>query len=553
MGAVWTLAIGTALGLGAYRAVRFGWRQPSGLPRVLATTLIAWAWLTIGIEVLGGAGFLARGTLLAWAVLGLAIGFVSRGPGALPNEPKPAREPWSWAEIVTGAIVLWPSSLLGASSLLRPVKVVSDGPIYHLYFAARWWKAGSLEAIPAPFGENAATYFPAVGDLWFTALMTAWDGDRLAKVGQVPFGIVAGLTVVALAMRLGARRGASIIAASWFLTASLLFLFTFEPNVDTIFAAAYLLSTYFLVRHDLGDDGGPSLMLGALACGCALGTKAPAVVFVPPLLAWGVVSALRKGVGWPDKLRRVGMIVGLPWLVAGFWFVRNAWWTGNPLYPLHLKAFGHVWLRGWYGPEVMWRSQYYLPVSDWRSFLDILASVLDPRLLPVWVLALAGLWRVGKRSETDRYVGFVAALAVANVALYWLLVPYRTQQRFMIQAVGLAAVPLARLFDRGTLARWLGVMLLAVHVFTSQSWPFSAGEPPWDLSPQIPNTVAGLVRWPTLESFRGGLLRTLLVLTASVGVGLASFGAVWAWAAHGERAHAEMMSRRDGHGVSERP
>ena len=45
-------------------------------------------------------------------------------------------------------------------SLLLAVKVVSDGPIYHLYFAARWWKAGRLILVAAPFGENAATYFP---------------------------------------------------------------------------------------------------------------------------------------------------------------------------------------------------------------------------------------------------------------------------------------------------------------------------------------------------------------------------------------------------------
>ena len=72
-------------------------------------------------------------------------------------------------------------------SLLLAVKVVSDGPIYHLYFAARWWKAGRLFLVAAPFGENAATYFPANGDLWFTWLMASWGGDRLAKVGQAPF------------------------------------------------------------------------------------------------------------------------------------------------------------------------------------------------------------------------------------------------------------------------------------------------------------------------------------------------------------------------------
>ena len=96
---------------------------------------------------------------------------------------------------------------VGAESLLWPVKVMTDGPIYHLYFAARWWKSGRLDLIAAPFGENAATYFPAVGDLWFTWLMIGWGGDRLAKVGQAPFLVLAGLTAFALCRRLGRGPG----------------------------------------------------------------------------------------------------------------------------------------------------------------------------------------------------------------------------------------------------------------------------------------------------------------------------------------------------------
>jgi hypothetical protein len=533
MGVVWTSLIGICLGIGAYGAARFGFRQPRGLPRALATILLAWVWLTFGMEVLGGAGVLSRPALMAWAVLAVVIGAACRARGARAEEVVTTPEPWSWDEILTGGIMVWASAVLGAGSLLRALKVVSDGPIYHLYFAARWWRSGRLDAIAVPFGESAATYFPAVGDLWFTALMVAGDGDALAKVGQVPFALVGGLALVAIARRLGAGRSAAVIAAAWVFTSSPMFLFAFAPNVDSIFAAGYLLSAYFFLRHDLGDDGLPALALGALAGGCALGTKAPGVVFVPPLLAWGIVSALRKRAGWSGKLRGMGIVLGLPWVVAGFWFVRNAWWTGNPLYPLHLEAFGRVWLLGWYGPDVMQYSKYYLPVTDWRSFADILAGVLDPRLLPVWLASLAGVWSLSPRSavdrKLDRYVWLASAGAIANVALYWFLVPYRTQQRFMIHALGLAGIPLARTLDRSVLLRWLGVALLAVHVFSAQSWPFGTIEPPWDLSPLVPNAVAGLLRLPTPADLKGSGLSALLIVGATFGIGLVSFASVWAW------------------------
>ena len=196
--------------------------------------------------------------------------------------------------VVALGLVLWASASLAIPSLLGPVKVVSDGPIYHLYFAARWWKAGRLFLVASPFGENAATYFPAVGDLWFTWLLAAWGGDRLAKIGQAPFLLVCALAAYGLARRLGAGRSSALIATAWFVASSPFLLFSFEPNVDTIFVAGYLLAAYFFLQYAL-DDGGPgSLALGALAAGGALGTKATGIVFVPILLVLALLAALRR-------------------------------------------------------------------------------------------------------------------------------------------------------------------------------------------------------------------------------------------------------------------
>ena len=113
-----------------------------------------------------------------------------------------ATSAWRWC---------WPLRWIFAiPSLFSAVKVVSDGPIYHLYFAARWWKAGRLILVAAPFGENAATYFPANGDLWFTWLMATWGGDTLAKVGQAPFLLLAGAAAYGCARLLGVGRSAAI-------------------------------------------------------------------------------------------------------------------------------------------------------------------------------------------------------------------------------------------------------------------------------------------------------------------------------------------------------
>src|SRR5581483_6096734 len=101
---------------------------------------------------------------------------------------------------------------------------------------------------------------------------------------------------------------------------------------------------------------------------------------------------------------------------------------------------------------------------------DFVMALLDPRLTPVWVAGVAGALAVrnDRTRPSHRWIALFAAGAVSNVALYWLVIPYRTQQRFVLHALGLAVVPLAAMLDRG---RWLCIgatVLLGLHVLTPQ-------------------------------------------------------------------------------------
>jgi hypothetical protein len=246
------------------------------------------------------------------------------------------------------------------------------------------------------------------------------------------------------------------------------------------------------------------LILGALAAGEALGTKPTAVVFVPPLIVLVMGGLLIQPAPWRDRLGRLGIVAIVPMATGGYWFLRDAWLTGNPLYPLDVRVMGRNLWAGWYGPDAMRTSPYYLPPGQLGALADIALALLDPRLAPVWLAAVAGAWAVGNpRTRPVRpWIALFAAWAVLNVALYWVVIPYRTQQRFMLHALGLAVVPLAATIDRG---RWLRIgatVLLGLHVLTPQTWPFPAREDaiPWDQSPVIPNAIGSLVAlFPRLE------------------------------------------------------
>jgi hypothetical protein len=536
---IWTVSLNAMLALGGFWVAQFGLRQPAGFPRILAAATLAWAWISLGLELTGSFGWLWLGPLAIWTSLGLLIGLCLRWRASRSSTQPPLRDPagpsWDLSATVALGLVIWGALVMGSQSLLLPVKVVSDGPIYHLYFAARWWKDGRLFLIAAPFGESAAPYFPANGDLWFTWLMLGWGGDRLARIGQVPFLALAGLAAFGLARRLGVGLSAAVVTTCWFLTCPPLFLFSFEPNVDTIFVAGYLIAAYFFLRYALDQPDGFTLALGGLAAGGALGTKATGVLFMPPLVLLAFAAIATRRFSIRRKLEHGLVLLGSTAVMSAFWYGRNAWLTGNPLYPLHVEAFGRVWLAGWYGTNVMRLSPYFIPRSEVRAGGDILLAVLDPRLAPVWLLALAGAWAIERRpGPWDRWVWGCSALALFNIALYWLLLPYRTQQRFMLQALGLAVVPLGRLLDRGRWLRLLGAVLLALHILTPQTWPFAAVESqiPWDLSPHIRNANPAMLPIPAnAEQWNrlAGDPNALLSFGATLLLGLGSMLAAWAW------------------------
>ncbi len=203
------LTANAALLAGSFWLARDGLRPARGLATALATVVIFWSGCTLGIELLGTLGCLSVGAMAVWGAAAFGLGLavrLRRGTPAGSEIDRSSYEPLSWDVRLALAATVAVALVLCLRSLLLGVKVVSDGPIYHLLFAAKWWKAGRLVLVATPFGETAATYFPANADVWLTWLVASWGGDRLAKVGQAPFWIVGAWRLMAVPGR-SARGG----------------------------------------------------------------------------------------------------------------------------------------------------------------------------------------------------------------------------------------------------------------------------------------------------------------------------------------------------------
>ena len=504
-GAVAAMLWGGMLGLGGYWASGHLFRQPRGLSRAIGAAVLAWAWATIGALALGLSGHLARGPLLGWAAAGVALAGLARlRMSDPPDRPPPPGGPVDGAATLAIALAIWTLAWIGMPSWLLPERSISDAPIYHLYFAAQWWKSGRLWIVPAPFGDTAVLVLPGRGEVLFAASMAIAGGDILARACPFLFLILAGTSVFAIARRLGAGTSAALVATAMFATTI--------PNV------------HVLVHGERGRDlrrglpgGGPLLPRIRPAAGvrgdAGAGRAGGGRLLEHQADRDGLrAAAAGRGGDRGDRSRgpaagpaRAPALAGhRAGLMAGYWFARNAAMTGNPLYPLQVSVLGRVWLPGWFESSAMRHSLFYLPPGDLRILADAVLDVLDPRLTPLWLAGLLAAWASWRGRPEGRWIGVVATMAVMNVGLYW-LIPYRTQQRFLLPAFGLATAPLAGLLDRSRWLRWAAALLLAVHLLTPSAWPFvPIGRlTKWGLSGRLISAEQGPVPViPTPEQWR---------------------------------------------------
>jgi hypothetical protein len=481
---------------GAVLLARFAFGMRDRLACALAAAIAGWVYIVVGLQVLGLAGQIRVIPCLGLASVALACGVgaclaaqqrtrvsaergldtltrrASEGPtGAgtaskdrgtvdLPvddQSPPYASRIVLWSLVAVAALTCWATLDVLMNSLAGPVLPVSDAPIYHLYFAVRWWQSGHIDLVPTPFGESAAPYFPANANLWFTWLLVPWSSEVAAKVGQWPFLWLTMAAVFGIALELGTGRAPAACAAALWGTATLPLLNAGFADVDLVMTGMYVAGIYFLVRY-VRTNAASDLLCCALGLGAALGTKTISVLFVPaPFIA--AAAATRHS---PHRWRHVTLLAFGVLLPAIYWYARNLLLTGNPLYPLHQEFLGFTLLNGWYRRETLFASGYHIDIANTRALFRLLLRGMDPILIPWWVGGfLVALWSRGRR---HLLTAMLIALAVLHIVLYWYVNPYQTQDRFLFPAFALLAIPVALLIDRVPLLIVPFAALLMLHM-----------------------------------------------------------------------------------------
>ena len=372
------VVIAAAAGWGAWPAVWLGLGQRRVGQQVCVAAALGLGILGMVTLALGVLGVLNRpvawGLLIVGGVVGL--GRVHRGqvpvaeglrPGQSPAATRATSEP-SGATVILRSLVL--------VSLAVPVAVALFGAVlppgmlwadeakgydvleYHLQGPREYFDAGCITFLP----HNVYTSFPQQMEMLYLLLMHLAGGPYAAAMAAQLLHVFCGvLAVVALGCWGPGGWGRVVV---WVVAGSVPWLaylgcLAYVECGLLLFGAvaAGLVADHY--RAETRCDWRTALAAG-LCAGLAGGCKYTALAFVS--VGLGIVWFCTQRGGLGRRVRSVGLYAVGALIAFSPWLIRNAAFTGNPVYP-----FAYEWLSGkaWSVEQAgQWDRGHRLPAED---------------------------------------------------------------------------------------------------------------------------------------------------------------------------------------------
>jgi hypothetical protein len=301
------------------------------LAATLATMTLATAGAIVSMEVLGTVGQL--GPLQALALAALTWGGVRRSArGRPPTATNGAvlrvrlpRTPLALAASVL--VVLLVAALVYAVLSPRPLFDAMSG---HLPVMVQWLQHGSTAIMPYTSPVSAEPHYPANSQALALWLTLGERRDFLTQLACLPGLLMLVFGVALLGRELGARTQAAAAAALLVPTIPLFLGQLVGTNMTDLTAGGAVAAMSAFTALAGRRQGRAAVALAGLSAGLALGTRYAAIFAIVPVGVLLLVFVVRGR-------ERVALGVGILVLTAaaggGYWYVRNALLTGDPVYP----------------------------------------------------------------------------------------------------------------------------------------------------------------------------------------------------------------------------
>ena len=251
--------------LPARRLARSLFPSSASCDLVIRTAVLSFAAIVFAGLTLGSVHLLATVPFLCLFAAGFAASRLFEVDHARDGEPTRLPIPIAGVLVPLLAFVV-------AVGFLRSPLTLYDSLSYHLVFPARWLQESALSIVQTPFSDPAQAYQPGNGELFFLWLMLPFHGDLLARIGQLPFLLLAGTTVYAIARRSGVAPAHAAYAPMFLFLARPVVEQAVGADVDLVCAAMFLTSLYLgIVAVD--SDRNRDWAMWGVSVGLYLGTS----------------------------------------------------------------------------------------------------------------------------------------------------------------------------------------------------------------------------------------------------------------------------------------
>jgi len=360
---------------------------------------------------------------------------------------------------------------------------------YHLQVPREWYELGRI----VPLKHNVFSYFPFNVEMHYLLAMHLrggpWAGMYLAQLMHLAFIATAIVAIYGVVKELASPQAAiasAVLAAAapWM---TMLGSVAYNEGGLLLFGTLSIGWTLLAVRSE--HRARPMALAGALAgfaCGAKLTAAAMVLASVPPAIVIAQCTRPLRAIRSAAVFLLCGIVTFSPWLI------RNAIWTGNPVFPeatglLGRGPFTQVQQQRWIRAHSPREDQKSLP-ARLRAFAE--QNLMDWRygyaVLPVGLVAAALRPR---RPETLA----LSVVLMANTVV-WLCFTH-LQGRFFILSIPLVAI-LTGLVEP---VWWRWVVIGAALI--------AAGTGPVQLSPRVlrASALIGLEDYrPILPEVAGG-------------------------------------------------
>lgn len=336
-GAALVFVSACAFGAGDILLSRFKKIYHSKIEHFLIVSSVGFAALTYLTFLMGAANLLhpfAAVVLIAVIFLfsvNRIRNFFKKAENALTSAP---RELLDIYEISVISIIGLAAAIYFLKCFTPPLHY--DTLAYHLAVPKLFMEEGGIRFIP----NNVYANFPMNMEFLFMLGMLLKD-DTLARLFHFASGILAALAVYSFTAKHFTRKTALTAAAAFFTIPKVGLLSGWAFN--ELLLTLYILLSVFCFSEWAKNKKFEHFLLSAVFCGLAIGTKYTALLLLLPFLLAGTLIKLAIDRETKKEIvKKVLTAAGISLLVPLPWFIKNAVYTYNPVYPFLHGFFNSI-------------------------------------------------------------------------------------------------------------------------------------------------------------------------------------------------------------------